>query len=123
MTVDDIALEDLPSSARELADLIGIDATYKIVEARGGIRLCVPRIVQNDHWLIPLIGQEAFERLVAYFSGEELDIPMCALALNRARARSLLRSGASVADTARKLGYSERGMRRLKRTLEELGRL
>ena len=116
-------IQDLPRFAQEMADVIGLEATIKIVEARGGRRLTVPRNTAHGHWLEELIGLDAFGKLVSYYDGEEIEIPRCVTAMSRARALSVLKSGASISEAAEVLGYTMRGVTKLKRKLEYLGRL
>ena len=118
-------LEELPKSIQELAATLGLDATLAIVEARGGIRLYVPRGWRSDHWLVPLIGPDALRQLVAHWGGEEIDIPRCEASLRAARERQIGTElqGDSVARVARRYGYTERGIRKLRRRLEERGEI
>lgn len=119
----DARLQELPKSVQELVELIGIDAALAIVQERGGIRLCVPRQAREDHWLVPLIGLDALRALVAHYDGEEIDVPRCASALRAARERQIAAEleHDSVARVARRHAYTERGIRKLRRRLEERG--
>ena len=111
----------LPPSLRELVAVIGLDATLRIVEQRGGVRLVVPSRARPGHWLAELIGLEALERLVDVYGREEIDIPRCAGALRAIRARQIAAehaAGVSNAQLARRYGYTERGIRKLRRRIE-----
>ena len=104
----------LPELIRELIGLIGEEATGKIVEARGGITLCVPVDARPGHWLRGLIGDEAFERLVEEYRGIELYIPRCTKALQKLREAEIVadhEAGMGTVELARKYGYSDRGIR------------
>lgn len=121
----DLCLEYLPESIQEMIDVIGLQATLLIVEERGGIRLCVPTKVKSDNWLTQLIGTEAMIKLVDYYSGEEIDIARCASAIKAAQDQKIfekLKAGVSQAKLAREFGYTERGIRKLKKRLEEMSR-
>lgn len=120
----ELCLEYLPDSIQEMIEVIGLQATLLIVEERGGIRLCVPTKVKSDNWLTKLIGTEAMIKLVDYYCGEEVDIPRCASAIKAAQDQKIfekLKSGVSQAKLAREFGYTERGIRKLKKRLEEAG--
>lgn len=111
----------LPESILELIDVIGLPAALRIVEARGGIRLCVPKTAAPDHWLAQAIGMTAFERLVAYYEGEEIEVAKCAAAMQRLREREIdaaAREGETNTTLARRYGYTERGIRKLRRRVE-----
>ncbi|WP_126456710.1 Mor transcription activator family protein [Sulfuriflexus mobilis] len=122
----DATLEHLPPSIQELVEITDLPAALAIVEVRGGIRLCVPRRAREDHWLAELIGLENMEKLIAIYAGEEIDIPRCLAALKAAKDLQIARDieqGVSGARLARKYEYTERGMRKVKRRLEERGEL
>ncbi len=113
-----IAVQCLPASVRELVETVGLAAALRIVEARGGVRLCVPRQAKPDHWLARLIGVEALKTLVAMYGGEAIEIPRCAGAMLAAWERQVVEQharGASNAELARRYGYTERGLRKLRR--------
>ncbi|MDH5185404.1 MAG: hypothetical protein OEX12_16110 [Gammaproteobacteria bacterium] len=121
MPLESIQIDHLPASVQELIDVVGMAAALVIVEERGGIRLCVPSTVNADHWLVPLIGMEALRALVNYYSREEIEIPLCAEALRAAREQqihALAAAGTSNAELARQYGYTERGIRKLRRRVE-----
>lgn len=111
----------LPDSVQELVTVVGLTAALRIVEARGGIRLYVPMVASADHWLAALIGLPALEQLVAYYQGDTLEIPRCVEALRAVRELEIVREaqrGASTAQLARRHGYTERGIRKLRRRVE-----
>lgn len=119
----ELCLEYLPDSIQEMINVIGLQATLLIVEERGGIRLCVPTKIKADNWLTQLIGTEAMIKLVDYYCGEEIDIPRCASAIKAAQDQKIfekLKAGVSQARLAREFGYTERGIRKLKKRLEEV---
>ncbi|OOZ41642.1 hypothetical protein BOW53_02890 [Solemya pervernicosa gill symbiont] len=122
----DNPLEHFPQSIQDLADVVGIDGVLKIVEARGGIWLYVPRKANDDHWLARLIGFPALQQLVKIYAGEEIEIPRCAKSLKRAKDLEIangIKEGASGAQLARQHHYTERGIRKVKRRLKERGEI
>ncbi|ORM62007.1 hypothetical protein PRCB_02985 [Pantoea rodasii] len=87
-------LEDLlPDTVRQIVDVIGFDATQKLIERFGGARFPIGKGVRRDgeHRLALLrevIGEDAVRRLVKHFGGENtLVIPRCAAALREWRNR------------------------------------
>lgn len=119
---DLIAIEILPKRTQELVSVIGFLPALKIVELRGGVRLTVPKRLSSDHWLVAHIGITAFERLVQYYNGEEIEIDRCAGALQKIKENVIMdafENGASNAQLARKYGYTERGIRKLRKRVEQ----
>lgn len=109
----------LPESILELIDVVGLQAALAIVEERGGVRLFVPKIYKPDHWLCKLIGTDPAAKLIAYYGGEEIEISRCAAALNAVKEHQIANSDASNSELARQYGYTERGIRKLRRRVEE----
>lgn len=121
---DAVNVEDLPATAQELVEVIGLAATMGIVAVRGGARLCVPKQTTGDHWLAERIGMEAFERLTQVYAGEEIEIPCCSVAFLKVRENTIygqFEQGASIAELALEHGYSERGMRKLIQRVQSRG--
>lgn len=116
-----ISIHYLPESIQELIEVVGWPATLVIVEARGGVRLCVPSQATADHWLAERIGMQALIALVERYRGEEIEVARCAAAIRAGQERQILReasAGASNATLARQYGYTERGIRKLRRRVE-----
>ena len=110
-----IPLDCLPASIVDLVAVIGLTAALAIVEERGGIRLCVPTRVRPEHWLMEKIGAESFARLVEIYAGEEIEVPLCVAAMRALREQEIVNSHESNATLARRYGYTERGIRKLRR--------
>lgn len=119
----DVRIDDLPETIQSLVDLIGIDATMRIVEERGGIRLYVPKTADQDHPIAGWIGTDPFEALVSMYGGEEIDVPRCEAAMQSVKRRQILidLQSNSIAMVARKHQYTERGVRKLLRRAEANG--
>lgn len=105
--------EHLPESMREVASVIGLPATLRLVERYGGfIQLYIPKDVQEGHPLALALGMEPAQALAAAYGGDYLkSIPKGASAIRAARDRALLRrirEGVSKADAAREYGLTER---------------
>lgn len=88
------AREDLPATARELVDVIGIDATIDLVKMFGGDDLKIPEVVNGTSrmWeiLVETVGPGAAEKLVHRYAGTPLYIPTCRIALLAVRDRSII---------------------------------
>ncbi|MBP9871005.1 MAG: hypothetical protein KBC53_05845 [Nitrosomonas sp.] len=70
----------LPGILLEISELIGIQATFKLVAKYGGVRLYVPKTLRPDHDLVAIINRELAETMIDRFGGEVLEIPKALLA-------------------------------------------
>lgn len=88
------AQDDLPSTARELVDVIGIDATIDLVKMFGGDDVKIPEVVNGSSriWevLVETVGPEAAPKLVQRFAGTAIYVPTCAAALRVVRDREII---------------------------------
>jgi hypothetical protein len=119
--LEGIDLDLLPGRVADLVEVIGLKAALVIVELRGGIRLTVPKKAAPDHWLVKHIGLEALERLSKVYGGETIEIDRCAAAMRamlEARIAHEHDCGASNSELARRYGYTERGIRKLRRRVQ-----
>jgi hypothetical protein len=118
---EDIDLDLLPGRVADLVEVIGLKAALVIVELRGGIRLTVPKKATPDHWLVEHIGQEALTALSKVYGGETIEIDRCAAAIRAVFETRIVRehdSGASNSELALRYGYTERGIRKLRRRVQ-----
>lgn len=108
-----IDITDLPSQAREIADVVGLGATAALVASYGGVRLYVPETIVPDHPLVHLIGIEAARLLAQRFGGDRIEVPRCADALRRVRNRALVEDAQHMSqrDLALKYHLTERAVR------------
>jgi len=79
------ALDALPESLRDIAETIGIAATLRLVEWRGGVRLWIPQELRAGEPLAQVLGLEAAQRLIERYGCERIYLPRCARALREAR--------------------------------------
>jgi hypothetical protein len=110
-TLHQVDANDLPPRLAALAALIGLPATLRLVEARGGTRIYVPDIANHDHWLARLLGLPALQALVAEHARDYLELDRAASALRAARDRQIIidvREGASTASVALQCGLTQR---------------
>ena len=113
-----VDITELPESVQDLIAIVGLSAAEVIVRERGGVRLCIPVKATANHWLAKLIGLENLTKLVNVYKREEIDIPRCAAAIRVARENEIAYSTKSNAELALEHGYTERGIRKLKRRVE-----
>lgn len=89
-----------------------------LVEHYGGRRLCVPSNPKGRAWerLVQRIGEECAARVVRWFQGETIAVPMAANESPEQTIRNLRQAGMPVSEIAR-LGfvrkYSERHIHRI----------
>lgn len=111
LTQEQVEVTSLPPQMRRLISLLGFDATVKLLRARGGRRVWVPKTATADRILAPVIGQRALKVLVTHYGGEMIELPGSNKLLIQARNRKLLArraEGASYADLAEEFGLSRR---------------
>lgn len=118
--------DPLPSSAQQLADVIGADAVFTLIQhwprtavkstSRGRLVLYVPARLPDGHRLVSILGWDTAQAMVKVFGGELLFLASCAETFARQRRQAILEeleTGASVALVARVHGLSERHVRRM----------
>lgn len=88
-------VESLPSTARELVEVMGLDATIDLVKTFGGDDLKIPEVVNGTSrmWdiLVETVGPEAASKLVQRYAGTPIYVPMCRIALLAHRDREIVR--------------------------------
>lgn len=115
---NDINMELLPNSMRELVRVLGFTAALKLIQARGGAPLVVPQAL-NLHdpspavlRLLDDIGAQAAAALVEWAGGGTLNyLPKydaVARQLRHEQVRQLRRDGFTLSEIANKSGYSQR---------------
>ena len=115
----DVREEDLPGSLAEIARVIGVSATLKLIERFGGTRLYVPgaKRLTEDHVIARTIGLAAARAIVKIWGEDRLEIPRAARALRLARNRAVRRESStlSVPKLALKWGLTERQIYQIRR--------
>ncbi len=94
MGVEATDVDDLPASLREMAGVISIESTLKLVGDFGGTRIRVPAssgTVQANHPLYQSIGGIAVKKLCQYYAGLEITVPRAAACLRARRNREIHR--------------------------------
>ncbi len=105
----------LPEILAEIAGVVGLDATFRIAQLRGGARAYFPAEMTEAHWLVDCIGYDLAHKLCRHFRtkvGIELLIPKGADAIRRRRYYELRAAGHSVENAARLCGGHVRSARR-----------
>lgn len=71
-------LAAMPWQARHLADTIGLVDALIFMDRLGGKRMFIPTELPKDqsHWLLRDFGIDLAEKLVRYFDGSHLEVPM-----------------------------------------------
>lgn len=113
-----VCLEDLSSGYREVADVIGLEAALRLVQAFGGVRFAVPRKCAAQHPLTIALGEEAVLSLERFCGGTELRIPTAAQACRGRRDRAITAeraAGRAVQELARRFGLDERRVQQILR--------
>jgi hypothetical protein len=58
----------LTGTLKEIAGVIGVEATLKLAAARGGTRVFIPSTIKENHWLSKLLGFDCAAKLADHFS-------------------------------------------------------
>lgn len=115
MKPESINIGLLPLILQDMAGLIGLPLTMRLVEKHGGTRLYVPKgEMADDHALVKLIGREAAEKLQSMYGGDEhFDIPLALRAIKAVRNAEIkaLRPRVSERELAREYHTTERNIR------------
>lgn len=100
----------LPPQARHLVRVMGVGPALRLLEVRGGTRIIVPVRVSADHWLMDVVGLEAFAALVDDSRGLVIELPKYDAVLRQWRHQQVheLSRHLSDGEVARRTGYSRR---------------
>jgi hypothetical protein len=123
MNIDFVELTDLPNSMQELAEKIGLEAVLKLVEVRGGRRVTVPKVASNESWLFRLVGENSCVQLCQIYGGENIEIPICNVAKQRANVAEFIHEGGSTTEAAKTFDMTLRGIRKMCAVLRRQGRI
>lgn len=106
----------LPPSAREIADVVGLEGLVALVEWRGGTTIFVPVECGAGCELAEVMGMDGAQALVDTYAGSRLTLPLLhghQTALKWAAARAMAADGKSRWQIARALGTTERNVYRM----------
>lgn len=110
----------LPGIAGTIADVIGLEATVRLLRWRGGCEIAVP-VRPEGSALAREIGDDAARRMVAHFGPGKLLLPMASVrgaGARRAQALEMLERGASLAEVALACDLHTRTVSRLRAQLD-----
>lgn len=106
--------QTLPSSIEEIAETIGVRLALKIVQVYGGSEAYFPKKPNDDHPVIQALGKEDGYAICKYMGGSVLSVPHCKPPRNALSAiRRLEAEGLSRSEIARRLGITQRHVRRV----------
>lgn len=120
MQVKELAILD------EIAQVIGFNATLRMLAIFGGGRLYIPETIPADHIIARIIGPDPAGALAKHFAREQLEIPAAETFVLLQRVRrvaGLLRAGIDPRDIASIIGISSRQLCRYRVEAEEMGLL
>jgi hypothetical protein len=101
-----------PEGLRQLADVIGPEATLALAEVKGGISIYVPKAPFAGCQLLPIIGEQALAALCKQYGGDWLNVPLGKfIDAYKPRILDLHGRGMSKRQIALKLGCTERYVR------------
>jgi Mor family transcriptional regulator len=97
--------KDLTPIMQEVADILGLPDTQKIVRQYHGTRIFIPRLTRSQHHLATLLGMAQARLLSKHFAGETLTIPRMASVMRQQRNREIIRRY-DAGDTVRNLAHA-----------------
>lgn len=111
----EIDADELPETLVEIAEVIGLPATLRLVEGWGGLRLYIPQPehLSGEHPLVQQLGEDAARSLAEIYAREKVDIPRCLAAVRGVRNRRIAtahRQGMSVRRLAIEHHLTERAV-------------
>ena len=115
--LEETDLHLLPTSVQWLVKAIGLAAALKLIKKHGGgMPVYVPVKISADHYLLHLIGAQAFATLVAEYGGDVLEIARCekaARVLIHRKIRQEYAEGATQNELALRYEYTVRHIREI----------
>lgn len=106
-----VDLSSLPPQLKLLVQRIGYAATLKLIRARGGQQVWLPKKATADRVLAQIIGHSALAKLVAHHGGERLELPKEDKILIQLRDQALFarrEQGATESELAREFNITRR---------------
>jgi sulfite reductase beta subunit-like hemoprotein len=85
----------LPSTAQEIAEVIGVEKTMELVRGKQktkcrSLYVPSPNRMKSSHWLVQTIGEEAARELSQEYAGEPLTIPKCSCVIKLERNKRIV---------------------------------
>ena len=92
-----------------IAEIAGVPAALAIGEHKACQKIHIPNHVDDDHWLVKLVGRTAAEALCEHYGSQNLTIPPVLVGSKRRRAKAIAemnRRGYSLNEIAATLGIA-----------------
>lgn len=112
----DARANDYPGIFQDISQMIGIEATAKLVAEYGGTRLYIASSLNPDKKLFKLLGQEIAQKLTGEFGGLRPEIPRAVKVLayqRNEKIRADRAAGMKVRELARNYELTERTIRKI----------
>lgn len=80
--------DELPETAKELIEVIGLNDTLKLVRKYGGTHLLIPKVRHNSNaisYLVDVIGEKQAFKLIEHYRGTTIYLPKCDKAVRSLR--------------------------------------
>lgn len=111
----DIDLTQLPFVVQDIANVIGLEDTLKLIDRYKGTPMYVPMQVKAEGMILKVIGLNSTIKLIKQFGGDTLDMPKCSAAIRTIRNNFILKSKLSVCEVAKKFDLTPRQIRNIKK--------
>lgn len=118
-----INIQSLPKQTIELIEVIGLDAVLDLIKVRRGTTIWVPCQADPEHWLVAIVGLDAFQKLVQRYAYTSLNIDSCTKAIKEARNISICNDSERLShwELAIKYRLNQRSVRRILRSCRKGG--
>lgn len=107
----EVDLNLLPPQLKMLVQRIGYAPTIKLIRARGGQQVWLPKKATADRVLAQVIGKDALAKLVEHHGGERLELPKedkILIQLRDQRLWEMRQAGATESELAREFNITRR---------------
>lgn len=104
----DIDITTYPLIVQDIANIIGLADTIKLLHHYIGTRMYVPRKFRSEHILHKLIGEVSASLLIDTYGGDTLEIPKCNSALRSVRNAQIINSNQSESQLSREWNLTVR---------------
>ena len=113
---DDEIMNCLTGVTLAIAETVSLKTAVKLTEEYGGCGVTIPVNYSASHKLGDLLGEDEFRKLVHFFKGENLDIPIARSLKSKIRNKAIFQakeSGLSTNEIARRFHLTARAVRNI----------
>ncbi|WP_226781852.1 helix-turn-helix domain-containing protein [Oceaniglobus trochenteri] len=110
-----VRVDDLPASMIDVAEVFGVPVALKLMAHFGGRDMRFPLEPNDDHPILSVLGDKIGRELCFFLSKQDIYIPHGRTTNAKPEVDALARRGLTRTEIARRLGISERHVRRLAR--------